>query len=111
MLPHWTDIVSYLENGMGGRRLWLSTDDQDLMIGDGTNQLITQVGSSVLNPNIETLYNLLQVKQISVAADPPVIDPKLVQEMEEAIIANAESIQAAEKPEDEGFDEVGTDDG
>lgn len=59
MLVHWVDVVAYLDNN-SGRRLWLGDRaDQDLLVGDGTNQLITKTGASILNPDITKLYELL----------------------------------------------------
>jgi len=59
-IVHWFDVVAYLDN-KGGRRLWLGQRaDDDLLVGDGTNDLIMKYGPTILNPNISEMYKVLE---------------------------------------------------
>lgn len=70
MIPYWMDIVGYLEAvTMKGvtepvRKLHLKQrKENDLEVGDGTDRIVTKLGSPIDSPNITSMWDALQAEE------------------------------------------------
>lgn len=67
LLPYWLDVTSYMESvttkggGTPYRELHLAQRAQnDLEVGDGTNRIVTQLGTPLRDVTVEQLFDALQ---------------------------------------------------
>lgn len=67
LIPYWLDLSTYQESILlkGAkepiRKVWLrQREENDLEVGDGTNRIVTALGSPVTDPTVEIFYNALQ---------------------------------------------------
>lgn len=67
LLPYWMDVVGYQETitAKGGGTPWRELHigqrpQNDLETGDGTNRIITKLGSPIRDATIQSLYDALQ---------------------------------------------------